>query len=1439
MTDVPEGTREGVSEDEGRARLAGSPKWKRRSSAWLPGSQGQGLMKNRRTSNVEDVPEKSRLTQLRRMRRSGTVTDTEDTPSSRWLKKSDPKERWRKLTQALRIGQRRKVERGVDYVKSAELMAELLAGSPAAIIFASHFQPDELHKKKVPILLEQLKVRIPDVGKTNENSDRHARFRIELEYGNGLMRMQWVIWRHLSDFVNLHVKYYGSQITESRKRTGTSAQKKLPRFPRKTFPVTKNMFGAHIDLEEEEEEPGAEDGSVTEARTQTSHRRGPSTQRRISSHHGRSESTAQRTIPGALSRTNTGIEGEQQKEVFSELQRRKLETYLRQMIRYFMFRGGSNRLCRFLEISALGVNLAAEGGYHGKEGRLHIKNGPRQSKWFLVRESYVVCVESPEETVLLDVFLADPDFTFQARRPRVRDQKTAKDMAKTAKANKGRTNKHRLRLENRERKLTLLAKNERLQEQFADSINAMWKDTLWARKHRFDSFAPLRRNVHAEWLVDARDYMWKVSRAIEMAENVIYIHDWWLSPELYMRRPPTISHKWRLDRLLQRKARQGVKIFIIMYRNINSAIPIDSEYSKQALLDLHPNIYVQRSPNQVRQQVFFWAHHEKICVVDHIVAFCGGVDLCFGRWDTPDHRLVDDKRTGKERAEFPRDAENCQMWPGKDYSNPRVQDFFDLFEPYGEMYDRHKTPRMPWHDIGMQVVGQPARDLSRHFVQRWNYLLRQRRARGRGGPSRPIPVLLPPPDFNMADLESLGFAGTCDVQMLRSCGEWSIGTPGKTERSIQNAYIKLIEASDHFIYIENQFFITSCVVESAQIFNQIGDALVERIIRAHRNAEDWAAVIVIPLMPGFQNRVDEPDGTSVRLIMECQFRSICRGEKSIFGRLKAENIDPLDYIQFYSLRQWGKIGPEKGLTSEQLYIHAKCMIVDDRTVIIGSANINERSMNGDRDSEVAACVRDNDMIDSTMAGRPYKVGRFAHSLRVRLMREHLGIDVDGLRNHEVEEWSSTRTGITQVDRIDQEDWAHNDIPEHDYFEQRDDAISSPADFVSNGSSRRRSGSQLERFGSSATSTHVDPAREVGRDTTLLEGGREVLVHTGVTEGKGTMSAPRRSTLSLLERNRMPFADAMERTDAIVLPPPVAPRMDTAALGLTQPSQLPPLPLTDDSDIGGPPLKTMTRLSTGSVSALVSEISCPAVDDDCMKDPLTDAFLYDTWHKVAENNTKLYRQAFRCMPDNEVLTWEQYKAFDQYNSRFMESQGIGQSRTQLVQRVPSQTGPPGTGTDATTSEKPVDYDMMTLDGSMNEKRAATGARDRSTTTISTWAPDTMRLHTANSVRSQAGSDALGEVFSERTSTIGDDAKKGVDFGSLPSKEDVSNEMGGEEKKMQNGAANVDGAGTTRRRRRATTKSSAMPRNTDAVLSKDDAEELLKLVQGHLVVFPYDW
>lgn len=64
---------------------------------------------------------------------------------------------------------------------------------------------------------------------------------------------------------------------------------------------------------------------------------------------------------------------------------------------------------------------------------------------------------------------------------------------------------------------------------------------------------------------------------------------------------------------------------------------------------------------------------------------------------------------------------------------------------------------------------------------------------------------------------------------------------------------------------------------------------------------------------------------------------------------------------------------------------------------------SERSQRGERDSELACIVRDTDMIDSTMAGKPYQVGRFAHTMRVRLMREHLGIDVDELEAEEADQ----------------------------------------------------------------------------------------------------------------------------------------------------------------------------------------------------------------------------------------------------------------------------------------------------------------------------------------------------------------------------------------------------------------------------------------------------
>lgn len=53
-----------------------------------------------------------------------------------------------------------------------------------------------------------------------------------------------------------------------------------------------------------------------------------------------------------------------------------------------------------------------------------------------------------------------------------------------------------------------------------------------------------------------------------------------------------------------------------------------------------------------------------------------------------------------------------------------------------------------------------------------------------------MPFLLPPPEFKPGELTQMGLTGTCEMQICRSAGPWSMGTPTKIEHSIQNAYLK-------------------------------------------------------------------------------------------------------------------------------------------------------------------------------------------------------------------------------------------------------------------------------------------------------------------------------------------------------------------------------------------------------------------------------------------------------------------------------------------------------------------------------------------------------------------------------------------------------------------------------------------------------------------------
>lgn len=108
----------------------------------------------------------------------------------------------------------------------------------------------------------------------------------------------------------------------------------------------------------------------------------------------------------------------------------------------------------------------------------------------------------------------------------------------------------------------------------------------------------------------------------------------------------------------------------------------------------------------------------------------------------------------------------------------------------------------------------------------------------------------------------------------------------------------------------------------------------------------------MPLLPAFEGEIGSTTGIALRAVLHFQYASICRGENSLWQRLVAFDIDPVEYVSFCGLRTHGELSPRRLAVTELVYVHSKLMIVDDRLVICGSANINDRSLLGDRDSEV-------------------------------------------------------------------------------------------------------------------------------------------------------------------------------------------------------------------------------------------------------------------------------------------------------------------------------------------------------------------------------------------------------------------------------------------------------------------------------------------------------
>ncbi|CAF0767503.1 unnamed protein product [Adineta ricciae] len=692
-----------------------------------------------------------------------------------------------------------------------------------------------------------------------------------------------------------------------------------------------------------------------------------------------------------------------------------------------------------------------------------------EDKWFVIKDSYVVYMTLNSALIGFPM-LVDQDFSLDRTFRKTRT-------------------KQGIRIKNSQRQMIVKCRGEDERNLWFDGLMEMKEKSIFTQNHLFDSFAPQRQQQYAQWFINGQSYMEALAKAILSAREEIFISDWWLSPEIMLVRPAH-DDSMRLDHLLGKRAEEGIRVYVLIFKDIVKVVGLNSLHTKRKLLSRSPtkkNIKVIRHPDHRilpgTESSFLFSHHEKTVIIDQRLAFIGGIDLCWGRWDTDDYRLVDlsdenitelklpeeiaqkpeeeshkeeaaietadematnsnehhllseifgdtddteDRKKRRhehkwqrfikrEKAESTDDDENssdeevdevsderpkpivgvtpvadskCQFFLGKDYSNYYQKDF-EFVEKYDEDYiDRKLAPRMPWHDEVLAVSGEAARDCARHFIQRWNI---HKADKFRFNDKYPYLLPKTDDDSRLADPSMLQaiLPGDrppvrIDAQCVRSASFWSCGIE-KVERSIHTAYIHMIENAEHFIYIENQFFVT--IAEDDTIKNEIGEALYQRIIRAHNNHEKFRIFILLPLLPGFAN------SNAVQAELYYIMRSINKDDQSLYQRLKRYGIEePGQYVTFNGMRNWDIL--MGSLVTEIIYVHSKLMIVDDRMCICGSANINDRSFQGTRDSEVCLVVNDIEMVDSHLNGRSEKVGVFCSTWRKKLFRQVLGIKDD-------------------------------------------------------------------------------------------------------------------------------------------------------------------------------------------------------------------------------------------------------------------------------------------------------------------------------------------------------------------------------------------------------------------------------------------------------------
>lgn len=365
--------------------------------------------------------------------------------------------------------------------------------------------------------------------------------------------------------------------------------------------------------------------------------------------------------------------------------------------------------------------------------------------------------------------------------------------------------------------------------------------------------------------------------------------------------------------------------------------------------------------------------------------------------------------------------------------------------------DEHMQPRMPWQDVHSRIEGPVVSDMVRNFVVRWNIGSKTKLALPDSPASYPksgsariqflrsAPAAMRIKEYAQAGKEAFVAppAGTDDgiqqamIRLIENAAHFvyiesqffvsGFGVPQIELKNQLSPVGKFIERSSKGIGKGTVSIVRQADDLSGAALNQtpqngVCRALIARIQQAIFDASKprFHVYITLPV---------HPEGDLMKHAIAAQvywtMQSIAGGSHSLLNgirrALRAKELrdkkqpyesvlrDPENneyekipveacerYVTLLNLRNWAKIG--QNVVTEQIYIHSKLMVVDDRFALLGSANVNDRSLLGERDSEIAVLVIDTDTSQCDVGtGSKKPVRTFARDLRMGVWKKIFGI----------------------------------------------------------------------------------------------------------------------------------------------------------------------------------------------------------------------------------------------------------------------------------------------------------------------------------------------------------------------------------------------------------------------------------------------------------------